>query len=345
MEPDHAASSIRHRDAAASGLTPRQLRSRTWTHPAAGVALARRHAHDLTSACVAIQRVLPAHAVWTHLTAAQLRGWWLPSLPCTLPLIVSSDVDAPHHDRRGVYVRRCDVPEGHRTVLDGARVASAAWTIAELAEDLCLVDLVVVIDCALHRGDCTVPDLWSVAVPGRRGVRTLRQAIRLADARSESAWETILRLLHVLCDITDVEPQYVVRDARGTFVARADLRIGRSRRLHEYDGGVHRDRDQHQRDLDREKRLARAGWERRGYTAVEVLRHPEQVVIDAEQVLGIMHDPAGLASWRAEVSRSSLTSDGAARLARRLRRFDRRTSRRAAQTVRRPAQTRRSTGQ
>ncbi|MFY0408692.1 hypothetical protein [Solicola sp. PLA-1-18] len=274
--------------------------------------------------------------MWTHATAAMLRGLWLPDRLTRLPLVVSTDGDAPHHDRRGVYVRRCEVPAGHRQVIDGVRIASAAWTIAELAEDLGLIDLVVVIDSALHLEQCTLEDLWAVTIPGRRGVRVLRQAIRLADGRSESAWETILRLLHVLSEVTDVQPQYVVKDRRGQFVARADLRVGRTRRIHEYDGGIHRDRDRHADDLRREKALNRAGWDRHGYTAAEIVRTPEQVVMDAEHARGREFDPRQMVVWRAEVERSSLSAAGRARLDGRLRRFDRREPPRSVRR-RRPA--------
>jgi hypothetical protein len=198
-----------------------------------------------------------------------------------------------------------------------------------LAEVLALVDLVVAMDSALHLRQCTKQALAEAAVPGRRGVRVFRRALQLCDARSESAWETILRLVHVLSGITEVEPQWKVRDARGLIVARADLRIGTTRRLHEYDGGDHRSAKRHQSDLRREKELARLAMDRYGYTAREIHRCPDQIVRDAEDALGLVHEPGRVQGWLAEYERSSLSDAGAFALRQRLARFDRTNSPRA----------------
>ncbi|WP_238993268.1 hypothetical protein [Nocardioides caldifontis] len=69
----------------------------------------------------------------------------------------------------------------------------------------------------------------------RRGAPSLRQALELADGRSESPWETLPRILHVACGIA-VQPQYVLLDAAGDEVARADLWLEGTNALHEYDG-------------------------------------------------------------------------------------------------------------
>ena len=94
-------------------------------------------------------------------------------------------------------------------------------------------------------------------------------ALRHADARSESAWESVLRMLHVACDVP-VEPEHELYDASGMFVARGDLWIVGTRTLHEYDGAGHRERHQHRRDLRRERGIGHLGWTRRCYTLVEV---------------------------------------------------------------------------
>lgn len=303
--------------------TPARLRSRDFESPTRGV---HRAVGDitLTEHCAAIQLALPADAVFSHLTAAALRCWPLPEIPA-LPIIASTDSEAPHHDRRGVYVRRCAVPNEDRQSVDGVRVASPEWTILELAEDLALIDLVCVINAAVRRGDTTLERLRARVVPRRRGARTMRRALRLADPRSESWWETVLRLAHVLCDI-EVEPQVELRDADGMFVARLDLRIKGTDRGVEYDGADHRDRERHREDLAREKRLARMDTERYGYTKTEIVDTPQMVVRDAEDALGLPRDPSRGKVWLDELQQSSITPSGFARLARRLKRFDRRTS-------------------
>ena len=281
-------------------------------------------AHDLAARCRAVDEVLADGAVFTHLTSAQLRGWWLPPVD-NPPLIACTDGEAPHHDRRGVYVRRCEIPAGHRHLVRDVPVASASWTIVELAEHLALIDLVAVIDCALHLRHTTVQEIRSTMRAGRRGVRVLRQALDLCDGRSESRWETALRLLHVLSGI-EVEPQLLVRNEFDAIVARADLWIIGTRRLAEYDGADHRDRHQHRKDLKREKGLSRLGFDRYGYTASEILGDPSRIVTDAEEARGLSHNPSRIGLWVREADRSSLSGRGFAALGHRLRRFVRETT-------------------
>lgn len=208
---------IRHGDAAEHGLTRDQLRHARWAHPVNGVALPQVEFDDLRARCRAVGLVLSEGAVFTHLTAARLRGWWLPRID-PFPVIACTDGAAPHHNRRGVYVRRCEIPQHHRTEVHGIPTSSPEWTIVEAAEHLRLLDLVVLIDGALHQGATTLERLREAMVPGRRGVRVLRQALGLADPRSESPWETVLRLVHVLSNIP-VRTQVPVRDDHGELLA------------------------------------------------------------------------------------------------------------------------------
>ncbi len=322
MEP------ILTREATDHGLTRGVLRGPDFVRPVDGVHVPAAHGNDLATVCRAVAKVLPPDAVFTHLTAALLRRWWLPLLD-HVPLIACTGGDAPHHERRGVYVRRCAIPPHHRHRIGDVAVASPAWTIIELAEHLSLVDLVVVIDGALQLGDLTIDELRASIVRGRRGVRVLRRALDLCDGRSESPWETILRLLHVLSGIA-VEPQFLARDRAGAVVARGDLRIVGSRRLAEYDGADHRERRQHERDLRREKALTRAGYERFGYIAREILTDPARIVRDADDARGVPHDPTRVQPWLREAAASSLHRGGRAALERRLRRFARPASPRSS---------------
>ena len=133
----------------------------------------------------------------------------------------------------------------------------------------------------------------------------LRTVLPLLDGRSESAWESVLRLLHVTADV-EVEPQREIRTAAGAFVARADLWLVGTRRLHEYDGADHRDVETHRADLARDRRLVDERWERCGYTSREVLRRGGEIIAAADTALGRAWHPGRLAAWRALVSRSLL---------------------------------------
>ena len=197
--------------------------------------------------------------MFTSLTSAELRGWWQP-LSVPHPVFVSVPSDAPHPQRRGLYVTRHPRPVGSE-MIDGIRAASAAETLLALARDLNLLDLIILGDSAVHLGDCTLEQLSSAAAQRRRGAPRLRVAIPLLDGRSESPWESVLRLLHISADV-EVESQKKIYDEWGHFVARADLWVVGTRRVHEYDGEAHRGRDVHRSDLARERRLVEINWQR-----------------------------------------------------------------------------------
>ena len=255
--------------------------------------------------------VLPESAVWTHLTAAEVRGWWLPNaLPH--PVFAAVGPRDRHPQRRGLAVRRLQQPP-QAEIVRGLRLASGRETLLAAAQHLAMLDLVPLADSALRRGDCTMDGLAEVAASGRRGAAVLRSLLPLLDARSESAWESVMRVLHRAVGIP-VEPQHQVVDGRGRFVARADLWVVGTRRLHEYDGEVHRDRSAHRSDLDRDRRLLDAGWQRYGYTAAEVLRGgPLLASVDA--ALGRRWDGSRLDRWRTLVDASWWGPAGQARAA------------------------------
>lgn len=313
-----------HRVGDDDGPPRHRLRSKAYVSPCRAVFMDRESAGDLNATCAAIQLVLPADAVFTHLTSAALRGWRLPVVP-KIPIIAASSSEAPHHNRRGVYVRRTAVPSRDRQIVHGTRLGSPEWTVVELAEDLSLIDLTAVIDGILHDRETTLARLSNSIVPGRRGAKNLRQALELTDPRSESWWESVLRLAHQLADIR-VESQVEVIDTSGRFVARTDLHIVGTVRHPEYDGADHRDAQRHRKDLRRDKGLARLGRERYGYTSDEIVSSPTLVLRDAEDALGWPHDPHRWKRWLCELERSSVTRAGWMRLQRRLHRFDRELS-------------------
>ncbi|PKH37127.1 hypothetical protein CXG46_16655 [Nocardioides alpinus] len=107
-----------------------------------------------------------------------------------------------------------------------------------------------------------------------------------------------------------VEAQHEIFDDHGNFVARADLRVVGTPRLPEFDGAVHRDAKQHRKDLKRERRLASAGWDRRGYTSYDVLHQAVSILRDADEALGRPHDPARIRGWHAIVKKSLFSPAG-----------------------------------
>src|SRR5215207_7719670 len=91
-------------------------------------------------------------------------------------------------------------------------------------------------------GVTSAVDAESMPFRGTTRSRRWRRVSRpLLEGRSESPWESVMRVLHRTAGI-DVEPQKEIYDDGGRFVARADLWLVGTRRIHEYDGELHRDR-------------------------------------------------------------------------------------------------------
>jgi len=255
------------------------------------------------------QAVLSPTAQLTHLSAARVRRWWLPPLPDDLPVFVAVR-GASRPQRPGLVVSR------HQTladpdIVDGLRLAPAEETLLACARHLGPLDLTVLLDSALRSGDCDMDVLLQLADSGRRGSLGLTAALAWSDPRSESAWETLLRILHRVCDI-EVEPQHAVTDADGGFLGRGDLWLVGTTTLHEYDGGHHLERRRQRSDLKRVRRLGNGDWQRRGFTADDVLHQATSILRDADLSLGRPHDPRRIRSWHDVLRRSLFTPAGTA---------------------------------
>lgn len=280
-------------------------------------------AHRLTTAddpfhaeLTAWARVLPPSTRFTHVTAARLWGLWLPPLPAGLPVFVACDPTGTRPRRAGLHVLRptCSRPV---STLAGLPVDPVEQTLLAACRHLSELDCLVMVDSALAAGLTTPTTLLATAAVRARGAPRLRGVVARCDARAESAWETMLRVLHQSVG-AEVEPQYEVLDAHGSFVARGDLRLVGHRVLHEYDGAVHRTPEQHRADLRRSRRLAREEWTRRGYTSEDLLGRAVGVLRDVDLTLRREHDPTRVRTWHEQLRPSCFSAAGRAALVRRL---------------------------
>lgn len=253
---------------------------------------------------------------FTGLTSAQLRNWWLPPIPAASPVFMAMGLDDPRPMRTGVLTSR-HTREIAFDDIDGLRCASVAETLLACGRWLSRIDLVVLIDCVLHLELATHDELKEVARPRRPGARGLLQALEVADGRSESVYETLLRLLHVSCGI-EVVPQFEIYDHEGVLVARIDLWLCGTTSAHEYDGDEHEVARRRVKDRRRDRRLDKAGYVRRGYTAGDVLHRPVSVLADADRALGRPHDPSRIRTWNALLKESLFTPAGQAAFVRRV---------------------------
>jgi very-short-patch-repair endonuclease len=153
--------------------------------------------------------------------------------------------------------------------------------------------VVILGDSALRCGDCTLKELRATAAQRRRGAPRLRALLPLLDDRSESPWESVMWVLHLAAGI-EVEPQKEIFDQWGRFFARGDLWLVGTRRIHEYDGDVHRDRQTHRSDLGRDRRLVEIEWQRMGFTSYQLLNEGASISASADRLLGRRWNPQRL---------------------------------------------------
>jgi hypothetical protein len=296
--------------AAAAGLTPDQLRSKRWATPFHGVRIDRTAASDLQMVYRALTAVARSPLVISDHSAAAMYGWWLPAR--VDPVIHISVAPGDLIERVGVRCHRRVLDPKDVRELDGIALTSPVRTILDLASQLSLIDLVVVMDAALHKRTCTREQLVARAQDrGIRGITQFRRALTLSDGRSESPMETLMRLVIVLSGLPAPTPQFKVYDTYGAFVARTDLRAHGVRAAFEYDGGGHDEPVVHARDVKRWRDLRAAGYEVFPYTASEVFGVPQQIVIDYQRVLGLPIDASATQGWLREWKHSGFRSTSA----------------------------------
>ena len=139
-------------------------------------------------------------AAFTSLTAAEVRGWWLPeAIPH--PVFAAVPIGERYPERRGLLI--CRHPRAlSAEAFKGLRITTGAETLLAAARDLGLLDLVILGDSALHLGHCTLKELQLTATQRRRGAPQLRATLPLLDQRSESPRESVMRVLHVAAGIS-----------------------------------------------------------------------------------------------------------------------------------------------
>lgn len=255
----------------AAGMTWRQLSGPRVHRLFHGVYVSTGTA--LTPALIARAAMLavPAAIAVCRVSAAALRGLPVPAHD-EVHLLVPPD--GARVRRRGVRIHL-----GHRTRLsshDGVPLTTAIDTFCDVADDVPLVDAVVLGDAMVRAGLVSVRSLGvaTAALPGRRGSRA-RHAASLVRARVDSPAETRLRLLLVLSGLQ--EPEVGHRLVVSGRERALDLAYPEHRLAVEYDGGHHRvGTSQWSRDLRRREQIEGVGW--------------RMVVINGDA----MWDPAGV---------------------------------------------------
>lgn len=269
-------------DAGRVGVTRRQLRGARYRRMGAGLYRWAGLQENPLLMLRAVARRLPDGAAFSGRTAAWLHGLDMP--PCD-PIEVTIPEWVGAGRRAGAIVRRAALGGDEIEVRQGLPTTTALRTVVDLGGRDPLAEGVVAADMALHAGLVTTVALQSHVSghSGARGIARLRRVIALADAKSESAMETRLRVLLARARLPRPEVQVSIHDKQGRFLGRPDLLYRAHRLAIEYDGGNHRERLVD--DNRRQNGLIGAGFRLLRFTAADVYGTPEIVASQVRQEL------------------------------------------------------------
>ena len=259
------------------GLPPSGLRSRNFIPVGRGLREIRGSEPSLPDK---VRPLAPAggDTVASHVTAAVLWGMWLPRHYGSGPLHLSRPLRCARPRRLGVAGHLAPLTRKDVVRVQGMLVTSPAWTWSDLAGLLTVPELVTAGDSLLRRSDspgrggflsprdplCGVADLSEVVDrrEGCRGIRHAREALALVRPGVDSAPESRLRLLIVAAGLPEPEVNQWIVGTDGRQLSRPDLQYRRRRISLEYEGEHHLlNPDQWHRDIERDDRLRRMGWE------------------------------------------------------------------------------------
>lgn len=159
--------------------------------------------------------------------------------------------------------------------IKGMRVTDPARTFLDSAEDLDLVDLVVLGDSIVKNTDLTPQDLIDAAATPGRHRRLARRAATLVRAGVDSPQESRLRMLIVLAGLPEPEVNIPIVDASGRVRRRLDMGYRDFLIGVEYEGRQHADDPgQWANDIARREELDNLGWRLLLVIAKDVYREP-----------------------------------------------------------------------
>jgi very-short-patch-repair endonuclease len=273
--------------ARSAGLNDRHLQQPSVLRLSRDTYLPRAMGGETVARLAAVLLTAPPGSVASHRTAAALWGLALPlqdrtddRVDLTVPLVGRSE------SRRDRRIHRLGLSEEDVTRRRSMPVTTPARTWRDLAAVLEPPALLAATDQLLN-GLASRGDLEEELArrPSGRGCARARRVLPVADPRAESPMESVLRWLVHEAGLPAPELQYVVRDAAGVLLGRADLAWPDQRVLVEFDGDVHRERDVFVNDLRRQNRLIAAGWTVLRFTSADVLGRPDELVAEIARAL------------------------------------------------------------
>lgn len=251
------------REALDRGVGRDRLRAGDLVTPHRGTRASAPVGDDLRSRARAIRPLLTEGRHLSHVTAAELLGMRVPPR-AGRALHVTFPQAARAMRRPGVVGHRTRYPAPTVVTSDGLPVSDPVEAWLESAAILGVDDLVVMGDGLVRRRSpvATLDALWArIDRPGRRGAAKLRTALGLMRPGTDSAPETMLRLLIVRHGLPEPVPNAELTDARGRVVGHGDLVWPDRRLVVEYDGRHHAEDDrQFSIDIRRLNAIQAAGY-------------------------------------------------------------------------------------
>jgi very-short-patch-repair endonuclease len=277
---------LRHHDGVVTGsqaraagmsqdMIERRVRSGAWQRRARGVFFA----NDRPFTDAARIRV----AVWSYgdnATASALSAAWWWELTRFTPDIVDVTVprDANQPRRKGVRVRRRDLPDADVVEVRGLRVTSLSLTTLEAAVRRGQAKL---FDSALQR-HVDLSTLWAAQMrnTGRHGSPAARRLLQAATEGTRSEAERILAQILRRAGITGWASNQPIGGYKVDFVFRG------AKLVLEADGmAFHSGTDDFHNDRIRQNVITLAGWTVLRFTWIDLVEYPERVIAVVKEAL------------------------------------------------------------
>lgn len=230
---------------------------------------------------VAVSRTARIPPVFCRDSAATVLGLRVLGRPL-VPHVLRQTDEGSRNNRHVVH-HWAELPATDVVETGGLRATSRARTALDCARFLPTPGALTVVDHVLRLGVSRQELLARcAALPGHRGVRRARLVLELADPRSESAGETLTRLVVVRAGLPLPELQVSVETDLGTF--RPDFVWPGARVILEFDGmvkysGAHGEVPQVLiAERQREKALTNRGWRVLRTDWATVTQRPERLV-------------------------------------------------------------------
>jgi predicted transcriptional regulator of viral defense system len=219
-------------------------------------------------------------SVASHLSAAVIHGLDLLGAPSRLPVDMTKPPGTgSKSSRRETSVHSAALPPHHLTARAGIPLTTVARTVVDLARLMPFRAGVVAADSALRGKQATRQEFEAVIGDCHRwrGVQRAWRVVEFSDERSESALESISRIVFDEHGLPAPELQVWVGDHEGA-IGRADFLWEAYRTIGEADGlGKYSDPSRALAQLQRDARLREAGFEVVHFTWQEVNYSPGRV--------------------------------------------------------------------